>query len=108
VLKEVFIDKIIYKEIFVDKLVEVPIIKEKIIEKKVIDDIELNKQRFINQNLREEISKLIEANHKYQTDINNLRNEIDLVCSSPPEKEIIEKEVIVERPIIKEVKNINE
>ncbi len=105
-MKEVYIDKIIYKEIFVDKLVEVPIIKEKIVEKKVIDDIELNKQIFLNENLRKEISRLIEDIHKYQTDINNLKNEIDIVCSAPPEKEIIEREVIIERPIIKEVKKI--
>lgn len=97
------IEKPIYKEIFVDKLVEVPIIKEKIVEKKVIDETEVNKQKFINENLREEIAKLLEANNNYQNEISELKNDMDVVCSAPPEKEIIEKVVLVEKPVIKEV-----
>jgi len=85
-------------------LIEVPIIKEKIIEKIVIDEEELKKQKNINENLRNEIYKLNETNNKYLTDLNSMKNEMDVVCSAPPN--IVEKEVIIEKPIIKEVNYI--
>ena len=103
VIREKIIEKPIIKEIFIDKLVEVPIIKEKIVEKIVIDEEELNKQKAINGNLRDEIYKLNDSNNKYLTDMNNLKNDMDVVCSAPPAREIVEKEVIVEKPVIKEV-----
>jgi regulator of replication initiation timing len=65
----------------------------------VIDESQINKQKKIIDDLNEQVSQLKDSNSKLELELENA----DCVQSAPPQQ--IVKEVVVEKPVIKEVIN---